>query len=214
VKPDDGSSGRAPDGADFEAARVAGSRRRPPIAVLGWVVILGCVIAIGLSGRSGSAAGGTAAAPTAATTLDVAPTGPPRLASFRVTEGPGSPRFDPDFPTLPPRTTTETSAPGPIRLQATRHPHTVFVHGDVFAEQVTWVFVSLQTLDGQVGGWASVSIPGAAGEAQDDGPALRFDVELAVPTAMATGVLMVQANAYNAEGALIAATRVRLAAAM
>ena len=214
MKPDDGSSGRAPEGADFEAARVAGSRRRPPIAVLAWVVILGGVIAIGLSGRSGSAAGGTATGQAAATTLDVAPTGPRGLSSFRVVEGPRSPRFDPDFPTLPPRTTTETSAPGPIGLQATRHPSTVFVHGDVFAGQVTWVFVSLQTLDGQVGGWASVSIPGAAGEGQDDRPALRFDVELAIPTAMATGVLLVQANAYNAEGALIASTRVRLAAEM
>ena len=119
------------------------------------------------------------------------------------------PRFDPDFPTFPP-SVVETSAPGPINLQATRHPSTIFVHADVFAQQVTWVFVSLLSLDGQVGGWASVSIPGAAGDGRDHGPALRFDVELAVPTGMATGVLVVQANAYNAAGTLIASTRVRL----
>ena len=55
--------------------------------------------------------------------------------------------------------------------------------------------------------------PGAAGAVRGR-PALRFDVELAVPTAMAAGVLLVQANAYNAKGGLIAATRLRLAAEM
>lgn len=213
MSPDDSSNGRAPESADFAAARVAGSRRRPPIAVLAWVVVLGGAVAFGLSGRSGGEGAPGAAGPAAASTLASEPTGRTASSSFRVVEGPRSPRFDPDFPTLPPRDATETSPPGPIFLAATRQPSAVFVHGDVDAQQVTWVFVSLQTLDGQVGGWASVSIPGAAGGGKGR-PALRFDVELAVPTAMATGVLTVQANAYNANGGLIASTRLRLAAEM
>jgi hypothetical protein len=214
VSADDSAGGRAPERADFVTARVAGSRRRPPIAILAWVVVLGGVVAVGLSGRSGGGEGSPGAAePAAAATHAAEPTA--RIASsFRVVEGTRSPRFDPDFPTLPPRNASETSAPGPIALEATRQASSVFVHGDVFADQVTWVFVSLQTLDGQVGGWASVSIPGAAGAGTDHRPALRFDVELAVPTVMASGVLLVQANAYNAKRGLIASTRLRLAAAM
>jgi hypothetical protein len=214
VSPGDGSNRRAPESADF-AARVGGARRRPPIAILAWVVVLGGFVAVGLSGRFGGAG---AAAPgavgtAAASTLEAESTGRIASSSFRIVEGSRSPRFDPDFPTPPPVDTTETSPPGPLSLEATRHPSAVFVHGEVFADKVTWVFVSLQTLDGQVGGWASVSIPGAAGEASGR-PALRFDVELAIPTGMATGVLMVQANAYDATGGIIASTGVRLAAEM
>jgi len=210
-----GAGGRPPESADFAAARVAGSRRRIPIAALAWVVILGGVVAIGLSGRLGRPGGpGAAAHDAGAATVDVAITTRPAPSFIRIVEGTKSPRFDPDFPSPSPRDVEETSEPGPIALDATRQASAVFVHGDVFADQVTWVFVSLQSLDGQVGGWASVSIPGAAGEARDNRPALRFDVELAIPTTMATGVLMVQANAYNAGGVLIASTRVRLAADM
>ena len=202
---DDGAGGRGPEQADFAAARVGGSRRRSPVAVLAWIVVLGGVVAVGLSGRSGGGAGAPGAADTAAATGIAS-------SSFHLVEGSRSPRFDPDFPTAPPRNVSETSPPGPINLEATRQASTVFVHGDVFAQQVTWVYVSLQTLDGQVGGWASVSIPGAVGEGRDHRPALRFDVELSVPTGMVTGVLLVQANAYNGNGRLIASTRLRLAA--
>lgn len=210
-----GAGGRPPESAGFAAARVAGSRGRIPIAALAWVVILGGVVAIGLSGRiAGPGGPGAAADRSGASIVDVATTAQPAASFIRLVEGTKSPRFDPDFPSPSPRDVEETSEPGPIALDATRQASAVFVHGDVFADQVTWVFVSLQSLDGQVGGWASVSIPGAAGEARDNRPALRFDVELAIPTTMATGVLMVQANAYNAGGVLIASTRVRLAADM
>jgi len=206
-----GSNPRPPEHADFAAARIGGSRRRHPFAVLGWVVVLGGLVAIGLSGRLDGA--GAAGTPGATADATAAASSGRQPSSFRLVEGTHSPRFDPDFPTFPPRNPTQTSEPGPIALEATRSPSSVFVHGDVFADQVTWVFVSLQALDGQVGGWASVSIPGAAGEGKGR-PALRFDVDLAVPTGMATGVLMVQANAYNSKGVLVASTRVRLGAEM
>jgi len=216
VSVENGAGGRPPESADFAAARVGGSRRRIPIAALAWAAILGGVVAVGLSGHLGGSggAGDPAAAGAAAATGAVPTTARPAASFIRLVEGTKSPRFDPDFPSPSPRDVEETSEPGPIALDATRQASAVFVHGDVFADQVTWVFVSLQSLDGQVGGWASVSIPGAAGEARDNRPALRFDVELAIPTTMATGVLMVQANAYNAGGVLIASTRVRLAADM
>ncbi len=165
-------------------------------------------MALGLSGRSagsgGSAAVATGASQVAPGTSSGEPAATPRrdFSSFRIVVG----SFPPDV--------TATSEPGPVSIQASRHPSTVFVHGDVFAPQVTWVYVSLQSLDGQIGGWASVSIPGAAGNGRDHGPALRFDVELAIPTQLAAGVLLVQANAYDAAGGLVGSTRVRLAAEM
>jgi hypothetical protein len=74
---------------------------------------------------------------------------------------------------------------------------------------VTWVFVSLQDDSGRVAGWASVSVPGAAGPGNGDGPTLRFDVELAVPAGF-EGRLWVQANAYDAAGTQIASSRLDL----
>jgi hypothetical protein len=206
-----GEDGRAPESADF-AGRIRLPRRRPPLVVLGWVAILGGIVALGLSGRptqSGATATASKALVTAVGKIADATASPlpPFLQFFTATT---PPRFDPGSQTFPASGVVVTSAPGPIALQASRHPSTVYVHGDVFAQQVTWVFVSLQSLDGQVGGWASVSIPGAAGDGRDHRPALRFDVELAIPTGLATGVLVVQANAYNASGSLVASTRVRL----
>jgi hypothetical protein len=196
---------RAVEEADFETARVGGGRRRPSIAVLGWVVVLICVIAFGLSGRSdgsGSAAAGVGAG--ASGEVGVRGSAAVAPATTRATDRVVPPRFEPDGVPI------DNGISGPIHLAATRHPSTVYVHGDVFAQQVTWVFVGLQTLDGQVAGWASVTIPGAAGDGRDHRPALRFDVELAIPGTLATGVLIVHANAYNAVGGLVAATRVRL----
>jgi hypothetical protein len=207
VSPGETSSGESPESADFAAARVGGARRRPPIAALGWVVVLGAVVALGLSGRdtgSPSGAGAAGAAASLAATL-----APAARGSARPTDPVIPPRFEPDMIAI------ESSPPGPIQLQATRQPSSVFVHGDVFAKRITWVFVSLQSLDGQVAGWASVSVPGSASApSASNAPALRFDVELAVPTALATGVLVVQANAYDASGAMVGATRVRLAPQM
>jgi hypothetical protein len=203
VRPEEAPTGHTPESADFAAARVGGARRRPPIAAFGWVVVLVAVVALGLSGRdTGSAAGaGSArATPSRAATVRAVP-----RESARRTDPVIPPRFEPDMIAI------ESSQPGPIQLEATRQPSSVFVHGDVFAKRITWVFLALQSLDGRVGGWASVSVPGSASAPTRSGtPALRFDVELNVPTDLATGVLVVQANAYDASGALVGTTRVRL----
>jgi len=197
-----------PESADFSTARIHGRRRRPPIVVIGWIAILGGFVALGLSGRSAGAGGsgtdatGASAAAVAMASAPPTATRRPEFSSFRIAVE----SFPPDV--------TATSEPGPVSIQATRHPSTVFVHGDVVAQQVTWVYVSVQSLDGQIGGWASVSIPGGASGGGDHQPALRFDVELAIPTEMAAGVLLVQAHAYNAAGGLVGSTRVRLAAEM
>jgi hypothetical protein len=102
-----------------------------------------------------------------------------------------------------------TSPPGVIQLVARRQVGAMFVHGDVFVPRVTWVSVSLLDDGGNVAGWASVSVPGAAGPGQSDGPTLRFDVELPVPEAFA-GRLWLDANAYDADGALIGSVRLEV----
>jgi len=118
--------------------------------------------------------------------------------------GSGSPLFSPDMAPV------VTNGDGPIVIHARRHPETVYVHGDVFVEQVTWVFISLQDVSGRVAGWASVSVPGAAGSGVDDGPTLRFDVELTVPSDLNNGSLWIQVNAHNSAGKLVANTRLEI----
>jgi hypothetical protein len=85
----------------------------------------------------------------------------------------------------------------------------MFVHGDIYVARVTWVFLSLQDETGQVVGWASVSVPGTAGSASTEVPALRFDVELAIPPA-SNGRLWVQGQAYDADGVLSASVRLEV----
>jgi hypothetical protein len=83
----------------------------------------------------------------------------------------------------------------------------MFVHGDVFVDQVTWVFVSLQNPTGRIAGWASVSVPGAAGPGARDGSTLRFDLELAVPSDFVAGPIWIQAHAYDSQGRVVASAR-------
>jgi hypothetical protein len=193
-------------GPDFASARVGGTRRRPPMVLLGWLVVLGGVVALGVSGRS---TGGEDAQPgtgraiaSVGTRITTLPSAPPQPTIAMV---PGNPIVDGPV---------QTNGEGPIQLQAQRHPGTVFVHGDVYAVNITWVFLSLRAADGRVAGWASVSVPGSATMVSGTGkPALRFDVELAVPADFNDGALVVQANAYNAHGTLVESTGVDLALA-
>lgn len=106
-----------------------------------------------------------------------------------------------------------TSGPGPIQLVAQRSAAGMFVHGDVFVPRVTWVYLSLSDDAGNIAGWASVSVPGAAGPGRSAGPTLRFDVELAIPAAF-TGRLWISANAYNDAGSLIVGTRLDVASTL
>ena len=101
-----------------------------------------------------------------------------------------------------------TSEPGPLVLAAQREVDSVFVHGDVFVERVTWVFVSVQDASGRIAGWASVSVPGAAGPAVGDGPAMRFDLEVAAPYDDFPTALELQAIAYDSTGRIIAVGRI------
>lgn len=192
-------AGREPETADFSAARVQGPRRRQPILVAGWLVVLGGVVALGLSGRSASVATGAGAIASIGPRLSASPTTAPQPTMGRL------PDFSAD--TAP----VQTSGPGPIQLLAQREASTVFVHGDVYAANITWVFFSLQAADGRGVGWASVSVPGSAGGVAPGGPALRFDVELAVPNDLSASSLVVLAHAYNAQGSLVSATSLSLA---
>lgn len=190
--------GREPESASFETARVAASRTRPPLFVLGFVGVITALVMVGVGGQG-------PVTPTSAPPVAVAspsptsaplPTAAPPVVFPRPAESPDA------APVL-------TSGPGPIQIVARRHPETMFVHGDVFVPRVTWVFVSLQDDDGRVAGWASVSVPGAAGPGTEDGPTLRFDVEVALPEGY-EGRLWIQANAYDADGAQVASSRVEV----
>jgi hypothetical protein len=192
-------------GPDFTSARVAGAQRRPPLLLLGWLVLLGGVVALGVSGRSAddnttAPQGGAGAIASIGARLTTLPTAPAPTSG--------------SLPRMPVVAPVQTNEAGPIQLQAQRHRETVFVHGDVYAVNITWVFLSLRAADGRVAGWASVSVPGSASMVGGTGkPALRFDIELAVPAGFSDGPLVVQANAYNVHGTLVESTGVDLAPA-
>lgn len=196
----DGRSGREPESASFEIARVPSRRASPPIFILGFLAVVGAIVAVGVGGGSSGQ-----------------PSFPPvAFDSPVVTAAPtSSPSPAPTSPSVRPFGSTGTqvyaSGTGPIELQARRLSTSMYIHGDVFVPQVTWVFVSLQDDIGRVAGWASVSVPGAAGPARDKGPNLRFDVEMAVPDGF-SGRLWLHANAYDADGIQMASTRLEVSA--
>jgi hypothetical protein len=195
--------GREPEGASFASARLPSRRERPPVFLLAFLVVLSGIVVIGVGGR-------TPAVPAVVPPLAlVSPSGIAMAATLTSPSRlPGGPSFSPG--SLPTPAPILTTGPGPIQLQARRHPETMFVAGDVFAEHVTWVFVSLQDQRGRVAGWASVSMPGAAGPGVGAGPTLRFAVELAVPADAVSATIWVLAGAYDTEGKLVASTRLEV----
>jgi hypothetical protein len=198
--------GREPENAEFAVARVGGRERggRSLLAIVGFVGVLVAMIAVAIGTRAPDIPGG-GALPTLGT-----PTG------ASATAGTGGalpvPSFDRAGISFAPLVSSDPVSTQ-IRLTAQRQPSTVFVHGDVFVAKVTWVFVSLRDESGQVGGWSSVSVPGAAGPGVDGGPTMRFDVELAVPAAFA-GALTVQATAYDGTGTVIGSTQLVMSGAV
>ncbi|HET9852562.1 MAG TPA: hypothetical protein VFP56_08680 [Candidatus Limnocylindrales bacterium] len=113
----------------------------------------------------------------------------------------------------PPPRPVVSSEPGPIILRARRNAATVYVHGDVFAERVTWIYVALQDAGGRVAGWTSVSMPdpGPASAVPGGGPPMLFDVELGVPFDTYPGTIFVFAHAHDAAGALVGTAQLELA---
>lgn len=185
---------REPESASFEAARVGTRRGSPPLYIVGFLAVVGAFVAVGVGGR-------TAAEPTpppaaievsGAVTPEPSPAPTPALA-------------DPGFGRAPAVGSAQLfrTGPGQIELEARRLPRSIYIHGDIFVPGVTWVFVSLVDGSGQVAGWASVSVPGAAGPARTEAPALRFDVEMALPEGL-SGRLWLAANAYDARSSEIA----------
>lgn len=200
----DGRPGREPESASFETARLRPRRGTQPIFIVGFLAVIGGVVAVGLGGRS-------VAQPTLPPiALDTAA---PATIAATVQPSP-EPSPEPSPAIFIPHATANAApvyatGPGQLELRAQRLPASLYVHGDVFVPQVTWVFVSLQDGAGRVAGWASVSVPGAAGPARDKGPTLRFDVEMNVPDGFGAP-LWLNANAYDAEGALMTSVRLEI----
>lgn len=203
-KPLEAPRERVPESASFDAARVRGPRFQPPIVVAGFLVLLVTIVALGVGGQVNPA---TTPPPNAALASSGVPV--PTVAAASAAPSAQSARGPRATPPAP--APVMTSGPGPIQIVAQRSTAGMFIHGDVFASRVTWVYVSVSDDTGIVAGWASVSVPGAAGASQGAGPALRFDIEIAVPAAF-NGRLWVTANAYNDAGEPAGSTRLATAA--
>lgn len=191
---------REPERAEFAVARVSGGSRWSPFAVAIVAAILMGMVGIAVGSRLSPttpalppiAAGPASPTPPATATAVPLPT----QAELRVPIAP-----------------VQTSDPGSakVRLAVQRQHDGMFVHGDIYAARVTWVFVSLRDPTGTITGWASVSVPGAAGPTVRGGPTMRFDVELAVPQDYA-GKLTIQATAYDHSGKVVGSTQLIAAA--
>lgn len=209
MTPDRDSSERPAERVDFEASPVSGARRRPSIAIVGWLVVLTGFVAFGLTGRSAETrADTTAAASPAGADAEGRATGVPLDGGPRRKDVQLSRRFDPAFPSL---IIVEASESGPITVLATRRPSMVTVYGAVSLQQVTLILVSIQSLNGQPAGSASAVIPHPASDGRDHMPPLGFNLRLAVPAGLADRVVVVQTSAYDTRGRLLATTRAQLA---
>lgn len=186
---------RAPEHADFEVARVGERGSRSLVRFLALGAVLVGMIAIAILNRPTTApttAGADASGGLASSTVASAT---PDASSGAV----------PSFAFLGPAQTSDPSSTE-IRLVAEPMTDAMFVHGDVYVPNVTWVFVSLQDPSRAVLGWTSVSVPGAAGPAASGSPTMRFDVQLAVPAGTAEP-LTVQATAYDKSARQIGSTQ-------
>lgn len=189
--------GRAPEHAEFAIARVRGGNRWSPFAAAAIAAVVMGMVGIAVGSRLSTPPPAVPPVAVAATNAATAPfvaetTAPlPTVASLRI-------------PIVPMQTSDPASTK--VRLQVQRQPDGMFVHGDVYVNKVTWVFVSLRDASGTVTGWASVSVPGAAGPGVRGGPTMRFDVELAVPADF-TGPVTIQATAYDGSGRVIGSTQ-------
>ena len=174
------------EGAEF-TGRVMTRRARPRLVVFGFLAAIAGLVAVGIADRGGELSPTSGSVATA--TKSATPTGP----------GPVAPAPSPDSAPIVSAVTAD------MELTVRRHPETLFLHGDVLIDDVTWVFVSLRDERGRIAGWTSVSVPGGVNQPAGDGPTLRFDVELAVPSESFSGPLWVQVNAYDSSGAVASA---------
>ena len=189
-----GSDPRRDEGASFTGATPRG-RGRPPAFLVGFLVVVVGVVVAGVSGRL------TDPAPSPAPPAGIASTDPTPAASTV----PAS-----STPTVRPAVTSE---PGPMVLKARRNAATVYVHGDVFAPRVTWIYVALQDAAGRVAGWTSLSLPYPGDPSSDPVGELPilFDVEVTVPGDTYPGPIFVFAHAHDADGAMVGTAQLELA---
>jgi hypothetical protein len=163
--------------------------------VLAFVLAVGGIVAIGISGRADGIPG---ASPSVSSARN-SPNAVAATQAVQVSPSTAPVRFaGPEM----------SSAPGPLQLVAQRQLDSVFVHGDVFAPGVTWVYLSLKDPSGRIAGWASVSAPGGVGSRDDDGPTMRFDLQLAAPDANFPSPLELVATAYGKDGATLASASI------
>ena len=187
---------------DFEATQVIVGRRRPSLFMVGWVVLLGGVVALGISGRLGEASGAAGGAQASNGRTDGGPRGLGVVLSHR---------FDPAFPGL---VVIEAGETGSLAVQATRRPSTVAIHGAVLAHGATAIRFSMEGLDGEVARSVALNVPELLADGRNDRPSWPMDVEIAIPTALAGTALVIEADLYGPGGGRVDGIRLRLAQEM
>lgn len=197
----DQSGDRSAEPVEFEAARVLVGRRRPSLFMAGWVVLLGGVVALGITGRSGGATGTGAAAASGAPT-----SGGPGRAGVELSR-----RFDPSFPGL---IVVEAGETAGLEIKATRRPSAVSIQGAVLAHGSTAVLFSMHGLDGAVARSVMLGVPELLADGRNHRPSWPMDVELAIPTDLAATALVIEADLYGPGGGRIDRIRLRLAPEM
>jgi hypothetical protein len=203
-------------GAVFAPTSVQGARR-PRIVILLLVVAVGGLIALAALGGTAptpqSAAVEEATESPAATVVAQAQRSsrPPPRASLHPPGVVLSRRFDPAFPNL---IVVEAGQTRTLAIEATRRPSMVAIHSAVFAQQATRAVFILHTLDGEVADSIAMLDPAMLADGRDVRPSWPIAVELAIPTAVASKVLVVEAEVYGADDARIDTIRLQLAPEM
>ena len=178
--------------AEFAPTRIGGRRRRGwgPLLIAGWVAVLGAVVGAGAIGRA----------------ID----GSPRARPSLVAAGMPSPR-----PTIAAEAAPElrptagparSSEPDPLAYEVSSDPTGLAITGTILARPAVWVFVSIQTLGGDVITWRSLSVEDPNGGIRPDRTP-SFELHVPLAATLAGGPLVVEVNAYNNIGRKIGSVR-------
>jgi hypothetical protein len=204
--PDDHSAARdRAHGAVFALMRVESSRRPRIPATLASAGVIG-LVAIGalnhLPGGTQIASVADTQAPPAATqpARTLRSSRPPPHGSLGAGLANGSPTG---------ADAVETGETGALAIQATRRPSTVAIQGAVFAQQANAVLFTMRSLDGEIADSIARLVPAMLADGRNHRPSWPMNVELTIPTALASTALVIEAEVYGPDGVRIDGIRLR-----
>lgn len=179
--------------AEFAPARIdgRGGRSWGPLLIAGWLVVLAAVVGAGTLGRTldRSAEGAQPSPPLAGAATPLASA----LAG-------GAPEA------LAPSGPIRSGDPDPLAYDVSSDAAGLTITGTILARPAVWVFVSIQTVDGDVVTWRSLSVEDPNGGIRPDRTP-SFELYVPLAATLATGPLVVEVNAYNNIGRKIGSVR-------